>query len=160
MKRKIFIIFSVVTMVVIFCFSMENSSESSHRSRGITEFIVKFFADNYDDMSLSEKKHLLRQTEHIIRKLAHYSVYTVLGILLSLSVGSGKFLSRETLITLVFGFVYACSDEFHQYFVKGRACRFTDVMIDTGGVLTGILISILVFRLYSHFKHKFSSNPL
>ncbi|MBO5104374.1 MAG: VanZ family protein [Ruminococcus sp.] len=160
MKRKIFIIFSVVTMVLIFCFSMENSSESSHRSRGVTEFIVGFFADNYDDMSLSEKKHLLSQAEHIIRKLAHYSVYTVLGLLLSLSVSSGKFLSRGTLATLIFGFLYACSDEFHQYFVKGRACRFTDVMIDTGGVLTGILISVLLFRIYRYFKHKSSVNPL
>ncbi len=160
MKRNIFIIFTVVTMVMIFCFSMENSSESSHRSGSVTEFIIKIFVDDYEDMSASERKHLFSHTQHIIRKLAHYSVYTVLGFLASLSVGSRKLMSRGTLAVLLFGFVYACSDEFHQYFVKGRACRFTDVMIDTGGVITGILVSVLVFHIYSHFKHKFSSSPL
>ena len=158
MNRNIFIIFTVVTMVLIFCFSMENSYESSNRSGSVTEFIVKTFINNYEDMSASDRKHLLGQTEHIIRKLAHYSVYTLLGFLASLSVGSRKLISRGSLAVLVFGFVYACSDEFHQYFVKGRSCQFTDVMIDTSGVITGILISVLVFHTYNHFKHKLSSS--
>ncbi len=160
MKRNVFIICTVVMMVFIFCFSMENSSESSHRSGNVTEFIIKIFVDNYEDMSGSEKKCMLRQVGHIIRKLAHYSIYTVLGLLASLSVGSRKLFSRGTLITVSFGFIYACSDEFHQYFVSGRSCKFTDVMIDTGGVITGVLISMLVFRIYSHFKHKSPFNPL
>ncbi|MDE5771979.1 MAG: VanZ family protein [Ruminococcus sp.] len=160
MKRKIFIIFTFVIMILIFCFSMENSSESSHRSVNITEFIVKIFVSNYEDMSADDKKYLFKQTEHIIRKLAHYSIYTVFGFLLSLSVGSGKFMSRRTLIIVSFGFVYACSDEFHQYFVSGRSCKFTDVMIDTGGVITGLIISMLVLHIYDRFKHKSFSNPL
>ncbi|MBQ3466792.1 MAG: VanZ family protein, partial [Oscillospiraceae bacterium] len=39
---------------------------------------------------------------------------------------------------LLFCFLYACSDEFHQLFVPGRAGMFSDVLIDTVGVLFGL----------------------
>lgn len=156
MKRNIFIICTVVMMVMIFCFSMENSSESAYRSGGVTEFILKTFVRDYQNMSVSEKKHILKELEHIIRKLAHFSIYTVLGFLASSAIGRRKLFSTGSLITLIFGFLYACSDEFHQYFVPGRSCQFKDVVIDTCGVVTGIVISIAVFRIHSVFKHKLS----
>lgn len=160
MKRKIFIICTVVIMVMIFCFSMENSSESSDRSGKVTEFILKTFVRDYQDMSASEKKHLLKEAGHIVRKLAHFSVYTVLGFVTSLSVGRRKLFSAGSLATVAFGFLYACSDEFHQYFVSGRSCQFRDVIIDTCGVVTGLFVSMAVFRIYVAFKHKFSGSPL
>lgn len=160
MKKKIFIIGTVVIMVMIFCFSMENSSESSYRSGGVTEFILNTFVRDYQDMSASEKRSVLREAEHIIRKLAHFSIYTVLGFLASSAIGRRKLFSAGSLITVVFGFLYACSDEFHQYFVPGRSCQFIDVIIDTCGVVAGIIVSMAVFRIYGAFKHKFSDSPL
>ena len=38
-------------------------------------------------------------------------------------------------------FLYACSDEFHQFFIAGRSAQFTDVMIDTCGALIGQTLS-------------------
>jgi len=37
-------------------------------------------------------------------------------------------------------FLYACTDEFHQSFVPGRACLFRDVMIDTSGGAFAMII--------------------
>ena len=37
-------------------------------------------------------------------------------------------------------FLYACSDEFHQAFVPGRGPAFRDVLVDTSGGLTALLI--------------------
>lgn len=159
MKRRIFIICTVSVMVLIFCFSMENSSESAYRSGGVTEFLLKTFVRDFQDMSVSEKKSLLREAEHIIRKLAHFSVYTVLGFFASSAIGRRKLFSTGSLIIAGFGFLYACSDEFHQYFVSGRSCQFKDVMIDTCGVCTGIIISVAVFRIYGIFKRRFSGTP-
>lgn len=159
MKRNIFIVCTVVVMVLIFCFSMENSSESAYRSGGVTEFVLKAFVRDYHNMSAEEKKTLLKEAEHIIRKLAHFSIYTVLGFLASSAVGRRKLLSCGSLATVGFGFLYACSDEFHQYFVSGRSCQFSDIIIDTCGVITGIFISIAVFRIYGLFKRKFSGMP-
>ena len=45
---------------------------------------------------------------------------------------------------IVFCFLYACSDEIHQLFVPGRSGMFTDVLIDTGGAVTGMLVSMLL----------------
>jgi len=41
-------------------------------------------------------------------------------------------------------FLYACSDEFHQTFVPGRAGQFKDVLIDTAGALIGLIVVTLI----------------
>jgi VanZ family protein len=45
------------------------------------------------------------------------------------------------LYAMAITFLYACSDEFHQLFVPGRAGRFTDVLIDctVAGLITIII---------------------
>lgn len=50
-------------------------------------------------------------------------------------------------ISSVLGIIYATSDEIHQYFVPGRACRMGDVFIDTLGVLLGITIILLIKKI-------------
>ena len=47
-------------------------------------------------------------------------------------------ISCAWLVPLLIGFLYAVSDEIHQYFVPGRAMQARDVLIDTAGVLLGI----------------------
>lgn len=156
MKRKIFIILALAVMILIFRFSMQDSSESSGVSSKFTDFILNKFVR---DLSADEKKNFLETAEYIIRKLAHFSIYTVLGFCMSSAVGKRHFITSGNLITVVIGFFYACSDELHQYFVSGRSCRFTDVIIDTSGVITGIIISVLLFRIYDWFKKKFMHSP-
>jgi VanZ family protein len=46
--------------------------------------------------------------------------------------------SRHIAFTLVFIFVYALSDEFHQLFVPSRTASLGDVMIDVFGGICGI----------------------
>lgn len=147
-------------MVMIFCFSMENSSESSMRSSSIAEYVAEFFTKGYKDLSDTEKSEILGHTEHIIRKFAHYTIYTILGFFMSCAFGRRKIFCKKTLAVTVCGFLYACSDELHQLLVSGRSCQFGDVIIDTCGVVTGIIISMLLFRIYSRFKHELSSTSL
>ena len=45
------------------------------------------------------------------------------------------------------GFIYACSDEFHQAFVPGRVGQFSDVLIDMIGVLVGVISVRLVYYM-------------
>ncbi len=40
--------------------------------------------------------------------------------------------------------IYAATDEFHQLFVDGRACLFTDVMIDSAGAAFAAVIILLI----------------
>ena len=47
-------------------------------------------------------------------------------------------LKKQIGITMLFGYLYATSDEFHQMFSNGRTASPKDVCIDTLGVLFGI----------------------
>ena len=77
----------------------------------------------------------------LIRKLGHWSEYFVLAVLALralLKETDNKWQSRHTVFTLVFVFVYALSDEFHQLFVPSRTASLGDVMIDVLGGICGI----------------------
>jgi VanZ family protein len=69
----------------------------------------------------------------VLRKLAHLVEYAILGALLYRAVG------REPLAVAV-GSAYAVTDEFHHVFVPGRAGSPLDWLIDTVGVVAGVLL--------------------
>ena len=56
---------------------------------------------------------------------------------------------------MLFGCLYATSDEFHQKFSNGRTASSKDVCIDTLGVLFGIGLYMLVKKIIITIKeHK------
>lgn len=56
--------------------------------------------------------------------------------------------------SLIIGIVYASSDEIHQCFTPGRGPLLTDVIIDTMGVLLGILLVMLILKLHKIIQDK------
>ncbi|MDO8661910.1 MAG: VanZ family protein [Candidatus Omnitrophota bacterium] len=83
--------------------------------------------------------------DYILRKLAHIFEYLILTLLLYRAFkGSFKMHKRRVLIyPALVSFLYAASDELHQYFVPGRSCAIKDVLIDIIGIL-GCYISIKI----------------
>lgn len=154
-SRIIFSLLSFLCMIMIFCFSCENGVESAGTSGGITEFITENFIQGYENMTAAQKIDTFSIVEHIIRKTAHFSIYLALGFCISCAAGRRKLLSKGSGAALLTCFLYACSDELHQYLVPDRSCRFTDVLIDTCGALTGIILSLFIMSLSNHiFKIK------
>ena len=80
-------------------------------------------------------------TEHFIRKMAHFSEYALLGILLTLCLKSYGF-ERERRITfqVITGFAVPFADETIQLFVEGRSGQISDVWLDCSGVLFGTIL--------------------
>lgn len=37
---------------------------------------------------------------------------------------------------------------FNQYFIPGRSAEFRDVLIDTGGIIIGIIIVLIIISVY------------
>ncbi len=70
----------------------------------------------------------------VLRKLAHFAEYAVLGLLLVRALG------REPLAAAA-GVAYAATDELHQHFVRGRHAAFRDIAIDAADVLAGLLLA-------------------
>jgi VanZ family protein len=68
----------------------------------------------------------------VLRKIAHAAEFAVLGFLLLRAAGG-------TQLALGLGIAYAVSDEIHQHFVPGRLGSPLDVLIDSVGVLAGVL---------------------
>ena len=88
------------------------------------------------------------QSDGALRKMAHFAEFCALGFLLSWQLTMKK--ERKQIPVLpaaALGFLAACVDEMLQHFSPGRAPRFTDVGIDTAGVLVGIGLSSLGYAL-------------
>ena len=69
----------------------------------------------------------------VLRKLAHLVEYAVLGALLL------RALRREP-AAIALGALYAVTDEIHQSFVAGRHGSPVDWLIDTLGVVAGVVL--------------------
>ncbi len=84
---------------------------------------------------------LARIGSMLIRKLAHFSEFACLGLLLGwLFHGEAERGFRGFAVPALVGILAACVDETIQRFVPGRESSLIDVWIDIGGVCTGILL--------------------
>ena len=73
----------------------------------------------------------------LIKKGAHFLAYALLALLALRGTGGGK---RPYLWALLITSLYAISDEYHQTFIPGRHGQLMDVLIDSAGGATALLI--------------------
>ena len=79
--RVILILLLLSTFFIIFNFSSQDAEKSGSVSGKVTETVtsnIKFI----QKLEKSEKEKVLDRTEKIIRKIAHFSIYTLVGLLL------------------------------------------------------------------------------
>lgn len=152
--RIIVIILLIVTFRIIFGFSSQDGEKSGTISKQITEFVTKDIK-SIQSLEKNEKEIVLKKIEHVIRKLAHFSLYTVVGILVMSLMKTYKMenLGRIS-ISLLVGVLYAISDEVHQSFVPGRGPSAQDILIDTLGIVFGLLIVTGFIKFYKFLKGK------
>jgi VanZ family protein len=79
-----------------------------------------------------------------VRKTAHVSEYAVLAILAyrAVAFGNPRFRSRNVILPLLIGVLYAASDEYHQSFIPSRFACAQDVFYDTAGVFAGMILCL------------------
>lgn len=141
-KRIILWILVILWMGIIFIFSSFNSDNSSKQSEGIINFIIENVIEIFNkDLSLEDKSLLIDRVHMPVRKLAHFSIYLVLGVLVTLLLKTYNLSTRNViLVSILICFLYACSDEIHQLFISGRSAEFRDILIDTLGSSCGIVL--------------------
>jgi len=146
MKKIIKFILLLLWMYLIFYFSNQNGADSSATSDGLVMSLVKFI-DSIFPVDFSEET--MNTMAFIIRKVAHYTLYFVLGILIfELLNEHSMVLSEKVIYSIMFCLIYACSDEIHQLFVDGRDGKIFDVFVD----MFGSLSSIFCFYLFHKYK--------
>ena len=108
------------TFFVIFNFSAQNGEESGGLSKKVTTIFINKFPYTRD-LSVETKEKLIEHGEPIVRKLAHLSIYTVVGMCIMSFMCTFHLKLRIKLgVSLVVGLVYAISDEWHQSFVPRK----------------------------------------
>lgn len=149
-KRIIFSILIIINCIVIFKFSSQDSEKSNETSGVVVNRVV----NTISTVNKKVKKESIKDTvTFMVRKCAHFSIYTLLGIwLMNLTNTFDISTKRKILMCVLLGILYASSDEFHQSFVGGRSPEVRDVCIDTCGVLFGNILVIIFCKIISVIK--------
>ena len=142
---KIFkLILIIIWMVAIFMFSAQQGTESGETSRKFTVAIVQIVSGK----SLALDDPFVEGIQLVIRKMAHFSIYTIGGFLIMNYAYTTKNTTKQkVLYSIAFGGGYAVTDELHQFFVPGRSAQVLDVGIDTAGFIIGIIIYLAIRKI-------------
>lgn len=134
---------------MIFFFSSQPADQSTQTSGSVMAFLLGLFGLDADTMAADQ----LGLVHTVVRKLAHFTEFGMLGfsLLLHLRVGRRK---RGMAAAWVLGTLYAVSDELHQMFEAGRGPQLRDVAIDSAGVLAGVLVCAGLWALFRLFRQK------
>ena len=133
----------IAVMVMIFCFSAQTGEESGAMSGRLTTWVLNLVVPNFENLAFEKQESIRSAVGFAVRKLAHFSEYALLGLSLMLHIVQvqKKITVRLPLLwAWGVGALYAASDEFHQGFVAGRGPSIVDVMIDSLGVIAGVLL--------------------
>ena len=151
LRRRVFLTLTLLWMIIIFCFSARDAVTSTEDSMRVGRVVAETVIPGFREWPQPRQVSFIHRIDHAVRKSAHCLEYAVLGILLTgffamppgTRTSPGSWIRRAWLT----GTLYAVTDEIHQIFVAGRSCQITDVMIDSGGVLLGILLALLFLWL-------------
>ena len=145
-NKKILWLYGLMTLAVmglIFYMSAKDATESGGMSKWLldTAFgrilirLLPRITDRDDEIDLRKYAHM-----------AEYALLAVPSVLFFRELLMDKRVPiRASFCSLVFCCVYACSDEYHQTFVPGRAGAMIDVAVDLVGVSFGLALVILIY---------------
>ena len=140
----------VSLMAFIFVMSSEPATDSSVTSGNTLRVLLNIFYPSFKEMDAAQQQEIIEANQHFIRKTAHFSLYTVMGILVSLAVA--QHIKKFSLISYAIGTLYAVTDEIHQLYVPGRSGQLSDVLLDCAGVLLGCIIIFILYRYVNRKK--------
>ena len=135
-------------MAVIFWMSAQTGNQSGGASEAIVRWLVGIFCPGFQQLSQVRQTAILEVCHTIVRKGAHFAEYAVLAMLIANALRQYALNNRlYWLLPVAISAVYALTDEVHQYFVPGRACRLLDVGIDTCGAIFGMCLFAAILAL-------------
>ena len=139
--KKFNICLLVIWMIVIFLLS----GQDSNKSQGLSDGLILKSVDVVSSITKMEitperKEEIVDNTSSIVRTMAHFTEYLILGILVVNVLKDYYKLNIKIIIMgILFCIVYAISDELHQLFISGRSFQFRDLLVDSVGSILGSL---------------------
>ena len=133
-----------ILLAACLCFiwgnSLQDGAQSGAMSGSIMEWVNTF-------LRLSESG--AENLHHLIRKMAHFTEFACLGLLLTWLFGMmGEKRGHLFAMPLLCGMMAACVDETIQVFVPDRGPSSIDIWIDTCGVTAGMIALLIGYDLH------------
>lgn len=152
-KAKISFIIMLFWVAVIFSFSLQPASDSSELSMSVGRRLAELLPVDVVEKLSEVPREQLDFLHMLLRKIGHFSEYFVLGIFSMVSFLQTE-LRHKKWLGLGFCVLVAVMDETIQLFVSGRSGQITDVLLDSVGALFGILIVLLIRKLFGSRRNK------
>ncbi len=136
--------FCITLLILNLIFIWGNSLMPGEISKAISLWVKHLFFPSGSGVS--------SQTGHgLLRKLAHFTEFGCLGMLLCWLCAM---LRKRPWYSLIYSVLVACADEGIQCFVPDRGPGIRDVMIDTAGATLGMLFLLAGHAIYKKRKPK------
>lgn len=130
------IIATLVWVLFIFSFSLQNAVDSSMASSRLAQFLLNVFNQVNPNHSF-----VLHDFVILVRKGAHFLNFVILmWCVLSVTYHNVK---PTILISLLFCLSIALMDEGIQLFVEGRSAQWSDIVLDMAGASFGLGLALL-----------------
>ena len=139
-RRRLQIVLLLLTLVFIWgqsCLPKADSAAESQRVMMLIAPILEPFAGKGG------------VTVHLVRKVAHFVEFAILGFQLLLLWHDN--IRRDILRSLELGFIAAFLDESIQM-LSGRGAQIIDVWLDAGGVAFGVAVGAMITLLRKRLK--------
>ena len=137
----------LVGLMVIFIFS--NSAASASTYNGMSLSVSEWVRPVLNTVGLHPETDFLN---FVIRKLAHFSEYALLGVLIGLAYRLQPWSWMKGKVALLPFFIIPVLDENLQRFSSGRSCELRDMLIDSAGMAVGMMLVIAVLMMLSNRK--------
>lgn len=139
----------IICLLLIITFIWGNSllpgTDSGALSNSVNELLQKLFPFLFSNNSSTG--------DSWVRKLAHFSEFTLLGICLCwIFAMLYSRLCEQIPRVLFFGILVACADETIQRFIPGRNGNLIDVGIDSSGIAVGTLMFTIGYLIFINTK--------
>ncbi|MBR4422376.1 MAG: VanZ family protein [Erysipelotrichaceae bacterium] len=141
MKRTLKGCLLLMWMALIFYFSDQPATDSNVTSGSVVTLIYQLF--HMLGMTVHSEAVFAELYTEIIRKLAHFTEFMILGILARSFFDPGK---KALICSLLLAGSYGISDEIHQLFVLNRSCEIRDMLIDCAGAFLGVFLCHLIYE--------------
>ena len=142
----------IIWLVIIFIFSNQNAITSEKVSDKVANKTLSTVSEvTGKNLTESRKRELIINSRFIVRKMAHFTLYFILGALIYMVLISYGVSKNTIIYSLLFCFISSLLDEFHQLFSVGRTPKILDVFID----ICGSIFSLLIIRVLTYKKLDF-----
>ncbi|NLX83359.1 MAG: VanZ family protein [Clostridiales bacterium] len=139
---RVYRAFSGLMILLIFIFSMMSRETSGNQSSWASDLLAFFTGLEWEDW--------------VIRKLAHFVEYALLGCFAGMALSQLVWQWTDALQLWLASFVIGFLDETIQLF-SGRGPAIVDVWLDASGMLFGLGVTLLLVFLYESFKQALKS---